>query len=350
MNGSMADYLKVVTPHLHPELVSPEAMSHLQALAQVLPPFSKAMLEFRLGDGQCQVDLSVFLHCQILRLPDRFLNHPVWQALQNFCREWVDPTSLLHRSVRYIGLEFDLDKSPSQVPVPCIFLAWNPATVSETQALIEMAFRLPNYSVSSKLESNLRLCVDSLPKGASLEYLGAMLSRPAEVVRAIVEGIPLKQVSDYLLQIGWTEVTNTLPSLISTLSDFGNEIRLLSFDIGDTIYPRIGLEFFPERQPKHEPQWEFFLNYLVEIGLCTLAKKNAFLAWSGFSKEADRPELWPKNLLGGDRLLGSRASSVFWRTINHIKIVYQPGIPLEAKGYVMFGHHWFDAKALATSH
>jgi hypothetical protein len=36
----MEDYLKVVTPHLHPALVSPEALSHIHALAQILPTAS----------------------------------------------------------------------------------------------------------------------------------------------------------------------------------------------------------------------------------------------------------------------------------------------------------------------
>jgi hypothetical protein len=60
MNGSMQNYLRVATPYLHPELASPKALSHIGALGQILPPFSRTMLEFRLGAGQSQVDLSVF--------------------------------------------------------------------------------------------------------------------------------------------------------------------------------------------------------------------------------------------------------------------------------------------------
>jgi hypothetical protein len=349
MNGSMEDYLKVVTPHLHSELVSPEAKSHLQALVQVLPPFSRAMLEFRLGASQSQTDLSVFFTRRTLDLPEKFLSHPVWQVLQDFCLEYADPASFLHHRLRYIALEFDLDRQPSQIPIPCIFLAWNQGAVDDARSLVEMALRLPNYLTSPKLESNLRLCVDALPNGAKVEHIGAMLSRPGEVLRVIVGGIPPQQFSDYLLQIGWHDSTQTISTLVSTLSDLVDEIHFLSFDIGDTIYPRVGLEFFLNKQPEHEPRWELFLERLVEMGLCTPAKKNALLAWSGLSQKADDPQLWPKNLTLGDRLLGSRASSIFLRTINHIKIVYQPGIPLEAKAYVMFGHHWFDTSALATS-
>ncbi len=348
MNSSMTDYLKVVTPHLHSELISQRSLFHLQALARLLPPFSSAMLEFRLGSDRSQTDLSVFFTRRTLNLPKILLNHPVWQALQVFCQECVEPSSLLYRCIQEIALEFDLDAPPSQVPIPSIFLSWNEGNVNDAQTLIEILFRLPNYSISSKLQSNLRLCVDSLPNSAKVEHIGVMLSRPGGALRVIVGGIPPQKFSDYLMQIGWFDSTQTISTLVSTLDELVDEIHFLSFDIGESISPRVGLEFFLKKQPEHEPRWSLFLDRLIEMELCTQAKKNALLAWTGVSQKADNPELWPQNLSGGDRLLGSRAHSVFWRTINHIKIVYQPGIPLEAKGYVMFGHHWFDANKLPT--
>ena len=35
--------------------------------------------------------------------------------------------------------------------------------------------------------------------------LGTMISRPANAVRLNVEGIPLLQLPDYLVQIGWSD-------------------------------------------------------------------------------------------------------------------------------------------------
>lgn len=56
---SMENYLKIVTPYLHPDLVSPEALSHIQPLAQILPLISVGGFECRLGATQSRVDLSV---------------------------------------------------------------------------------------------------------------------------------------------------------------------------------------------------------------------------------------------------------------------------------------------------
>lgn len=339
MSCSMENYLKIVTPYLHPDLVSPEALSHIQPLAQILPPTSVGGFECRLGATQPRVDLQVSLPRLTLSLPQRFLTHPVWRFFQDLCQEWSEPTSFLYQGVERIWMEFDLDGEQFSVPLPCLFLQFNEEIVIDAQSLIETTFRLFNYQVSPLIKSNLRRCADFLPAGAKITHLGAMLSRQANAVRLNVGGIPLIQLLDYLVQVGWSDPTNTFSTLVSTLSEFVDYIYL-SFDVGDTILPRIGLECYLHKPPTHEFKWQLFLDYLVERELCTSAKKDALLSWYGSSNKSSVPELWPSNISVCDHLFGSRAKSVFWRRLSHIKLVYQPSIPLEAKGYLGFGHSW----------
>jgi ubiquinone/menaquinone biosynthesis C-methylase UbiE len=347
MNSSMADYLKVVTPYLHPELVSPLALSSIQALARNLPPFSHAGFECRLGADQLRVDFQVNFHRLASSLPKDFLTHSTWRAFHDFYQEWIEPTSFLQQNVDNLWLEFDLNEPLSQVPIPCIFLTLNQKIACETQELMETALKLLNHSDFSILKSNLRLCADSLPDSAKITHVGIMQSRPDQGVRLNVKGIPPQQLLNYLLQIGWKDSTKTLSNLVSTLSELVDEI-VLTFDIGETIHPRIGLECFLEKQPHTEPRWQLFLDYLVERGLCTPAKQNALLVWPGFSQKADQPNVWPQNLSWGARFLGSQTLSVFWRTISLIKIIYQPGNPLETKGYLAFAHRWLDVSAFTS--
>lgn len=344
MSCSMKDYLTIITPHLHSDLVSSKALSHIQHLAQILPPSSMAGFECRLGANQSGVDFQVRLPCLDQNLPERFLTAPAWQFLQDFYQNWASPNSSLHQEIENIGLEFDVNGQLPQVPIPCIFLEFNPETVIDAEGLMQMV-KLLNQRISLLLESNLRLCADSLPTGATIRHLGAMLSRQANAVRVNVKGICPEQSSDYLTEIGWSDPTNTFFTLTSTLSKFVDYI-LLSFDVGDTVLPRVGLECFLNNQTYDEPRWQLFLDYLVEGGLCTSAKRNAFLAWPGLSQKSSIPDLWPSNISFGDRFLGSRAFSIFWRKVSHIKLVYQPGIPLEAKGYLAFGHGWFAPDVL----
>lgn len=345
MNCSMQDYLKIVIPHLHPDLVAPEALSYIQSLAHILPPSSMAGFECRLGANQSRVDFQTSLPLE-QNLPEQFLTYPIWRSLQEFYREWALPTSLLHQVVEEIGLEFDIDGCLNGVPIPCIFLSLKSIAASDSDKLIKTASSLLKRQISTQLESNLQLCADSLPPGAFFSYFGAMLSRSSdEAIRVIVKGLTPEQLGDYLTQIGWTDPTNTFSALVPTLSRFVND-GLLSFDVGKRIYPRIAWEGFLKKLPQEQPQWQLFLDYLVEQELCTPNKRDALLAWSGYSHPSSAPELWPRNISWGDHLLGSRAISLFWRWINHIKLVYQPGHPLQAKAYLGFAHGWYDRKVL----
>jgi hypothetical protein len=51
---------------------------------------------------------------------------------------------------------------------------------------------------------------------------------------------------------------------------------------------------------------------------------------------------WPAALRQASQLLGGRSLSTFVRSLHHVKIVYRPGEPLEAKAYLAGNHHWHN--------
>ncbi|BAZ30267.1 hypothetical protein NIES4074_27230 [Cylindrospermum sp. NIES-4074] len=345
----MEDYLKVITPHLHSDLVSASALSNLQALSQLLPcSFPYGLLECRLGVEQFQVDLQVGFPRLIPTLPSSFLRYPAWQVIQSLCQEWTDPSSFLYRSMNRVWLEFDVQDYSSEVPVPCIFLCMNEQVALDEFHLFHLVSRVLNQGISANLKSHLQLCLNSLPEGAKIQHLGFMLSRNPTTLRVNVAGIPIKQLSDYLQKIGWRDSTDTLDASIADLSQWVDAI-LLTIDVGETIYPRVGLECFLYQQPSQDPRWQKLCADLIDKGLCTEKKQTALLAWPGLSQKISEDDFWPANLTLCDRLLQGKAHSVFWRTINHIKIVYHPEQPLEAKAYLAFAHSWVDRSLIANS-
>jgi len=58
------------------------------------------------------------------------------------------------------------------------------------------------------------------------------------------------------------------------------------------------------------------------------------------------PEIWPRDLLALSGFLGGRVHSVFARWLHHVKIVYQPGLPLQAKAYLAVYHMWLAPGAI----
>ena len=339
MNSPIEDYLKFITPHLHPDLISLQVLSDIQELEPLLSSYSQKLFECRLGIEQTQVDFSFYLPQLTQSLPEKFLNHPVWQSFQNFYGEWVNPTSNLHQGVKAIGMEFDLDKSLSPVPIPCIFLELNLVTNSQFHELISTALNLLNYPISSQVESNLRLCANSLPDGARLSHFAIMLSRLGQGVRVNVIDIQPEQLLDYLMQIGWSDPTNTFSALVEKLSELVDYIAL-AFDVGDRIYPRIGLECYLRKQPRYEPRWNLFLDALVNWGLCIPAKRDAIITWPGIYQDKSHLNKIKTGNFSWESVFQQSMYSVYWRTINHIKIVYKPGHSLEAKGYLTSGYHW----------
>ncbi|MBW4593456.1 MAG: hypothetical protein KME46_11175 [Brasilonema angustatum HA4187-MV1] len=347
MNVSLEDYLKIVTPHLDPELVSSQALAQIQALAQRLPISSANLLECRLNGNEPDVDFHASFTHFPPELSDRFLPNLAWQACQTFAQKWMDSASSLHQSINNLILEFDLPEQPTdqqfiEAISPSPYIMFKPETTINLQELIEHSLRLFQYPLNSQLTAKLKHCLSSLPDGAKLANIGVWLARPNQGLRLTIKEILFEQLPIYLEQIGWEDPTHALALYSSTLSPFVDTLAL-AIDIDQTVHPRIGLECFVTKQFHDQSRWQQFIDHLVHADLCTPGKRNALLDWSGFTQRSDCPELWPANLTYGDILMGSNAVSFFWRRINHIKIVYQPGQPLSAKAYLAFGHSWMSA-------
>lgn len=78
---------------LYTDLVSPENMSGIYTLAELLPTLSGVILECRLGASESRVDLEVFIPNPSIKLPDPIPLHPVWRRFQDICQDWAQRAS-----------------------------------------------------------------------------------------------------------------------------------------------------------------------------------------------------------------------------------------------------------------
>ncbi|WP_448265516.1 hypothetical protein [Nostoc sp. DSM 114159] len=122
MNSWQQSDIDLVKRCTSEELISLEAWQKIQQLVPKLPPFSTFILECRLVDDNPQVDFSM---CMQQKLPDRtdIFNHPLWQRIQNFYEQWLNPTSPLH-DILIAGPEFDLEGVLPDPPIPSFFLPY----------------------------------------------------------------------------------------------------------------------------------------------------------------------------------------------------------------------------------
>jgi Rps23 Pro-64 3,4-dihydroxylase Tpa1-like proline 4-hydroxylase len=362
----LTDYIKLVRSHTSSSLISERAWDKINNVAGFLPNKITAFFGFEcpLGIASAQSD---FLICtegiagtgrEILADKDRFptalLSEPVWQQVTQFGREWHDETSILHQKIRNVWLEFDLDGEELNLPVPSCFFGSepiyaatspyaNPATptyrwISESALKLLLNDRLPE-----RVEAKLFQCLDCLPPEAYVFQIGLMLARNIKnAVRVCIRNIDPDQISEYLHQIGWPGSLEILQEFMREIADLVERIDL-DIDISDRVLPKIGFECYFSKQPKLEPRWQIFLDYLESNNLCLPQKRAGLLAYPGFVRESTALNDWPSYLSRSARSSADRAETVFFRKIHHIKIVYQDDRPQLAKAYLAMGYQSFDS-------
>lgn len=346
---SMNDYLEVVSSYLAPAIVNQDAWFRLHAVAALLPPCSLAGLELRLKDDQPKVDFFVRLPYVNPGFSPSLLTHPVWEALQRLCDAVASPSGRLHEQVSRIFLEFDLDKPPSAVPIPGLFLQLNTNRTFVPSELLAITDSLDIHKRQSSISQEaLDCCIAALPSEAKVAHVGFMLSRPGTALRMVIQRMQPAAVSGYLHSIGWLDPTRQLSALIADISTLADPVAMVDVDVANTVHPGIGVEFYLRREADNFPRWKALFAFLVERGLAGPDKTSALLAWPGFTQEADS-HAWSDTLALGDLLFRGLARSVFWRNINHIKLGYQPGQEPEVKVYLGFGHNWFPTGMVAAS-
>jgi hypothetical protein len=351
---SLARTFDRIAPSVPAQLVSPAAFARARAVAAHLPAglTNWLYLECRLAAGDSRVDLALRVDergreilAQLnpaISLGEPILSHPGWQGVLAFGGAWAAPRSRLYDGVERVWLEFDIEPAEpgtgDAVPAPGVFLEFAPrvyregAVAEHHQLALASLVLLSGRNVTDPVARNLRRCLEQLPPGASLLYVGLLLSRGSTTARGCVTGLSDAQLPAYLEAIGWPGSPDDLARLLAPFSRAlgGSErsVGILNFDVGETIHPGLGLELVLSRPPqvRGEIAEKELLDLLVRRALCSPAKRDALLAWPGARRETLPHELWPSLLI---------------RRVNHVKLSYEPGAPLTVKGYLCF-YHEFD--------
>jgi hypothetical protein len=349
-----------IIPDVGEQLISPETFSDIQEIAGLLPGAitDRFGFECKLGVDQPKADFLVCCRTrqgapEILAgqkpdwdLPFSLQGQPVWRRIRTFSQNWNNPESPLCQGVHNMWLEFDVDGKPSPTPVPNVFIGsnrlWPMTPVADLHTipskcawLTDLALpMLMGNKVSLTVRRQLARCINLLPGDARLFQVGLMLARASESVRLCVRGISRTQIVSYLKALAWEGPHNELETLIDSLEENVERIDL-DFNADDRLLSTIGLECYisAERLPR-------FLAHLVSSKLCTAPKAKALGLWPGSVHQHMRPNVWPKDLLAASGLRGSGFQSTFVRFVHHVKLVYEPKAPLQAKAYIGIHHRW----------
>ncbi len=326
MSFTCESWLRVARPHLDSRLVDKHADIRLRQLARRLPPTCLTALEARLEDGSPQVDLSV-------RLTER--DQALWLAemlapsqMASFLAEWEDLRDPEGNPLPAVWLEFDLEPReqpgfPS--PVPCVKIPEEFPV--DSRWLADSVLPAIHFRPLTAEQRRLVLhCCSELPPGTKLFYAFSLRPRGGQAIRLELYGIEPETMVEYLGKVADPELARRIGSLVPLVE--GCDRYHLSFDIEETVLPRIGIECSFRKLPHREPGWQSLFTRLARRGLCTPDKQSAVFAWPGYESRRDCPGLWPAEETRGHCI----------RSLSHVKIVSLPDKEPRAKAYLLFGH------------
>ena len=343
MLWSTQETFSVMESYFPQPLVPPEAFRPMTTLAGLLPDvMTSYYLECRLAPEQAQVDVLVCtttpavtsLHQNTLSGMSGFpAEDPVWRRVDQFCAQLAEPDSGLAKRIPHFWLAFDGAELVRALPRPCVLVCLDPdyftrhADPAHLNTMTDQTYQdtidkalgalLPD-SLTARQRQNLLSCAAHLPPGGQIIHLSVMLARTPNVVRLNIT-VPREQLIPYLQAVDWTGDFASLASLLTTYCVFPGRVKI-QLTIGETIRPRIDLEFHCPGALSDDTRWQALLASVVDAGL-------------GASDKCDALQSWPGSLRG--TFPGRRWPTRFQKWVD-LKIIAHETASLEAKAYLGF--------------
>ena len=355
MPASLADYWTALCPRLPPAWDTAANRASLLATASGLAPIPRIALECRLGDAAPRLDLQQCIrrddgepgvlreHLLATRAQEG-QGDGAWAGLLRFCTAWADTASPLHAGVAEIFLEYDLDGATDQDLTPSVFVSLGDAASSNACRREVATTALDCLVTGARAEvvtANLARCFDACPPGVFVGYLGVMLGRDMQAVRVNVKRLAPEDLLPFLAAVGWQGSKADVAAWAAWAYDRVDRV-ILCLDIGDVVYPHVGLECVLAAQPDREPRWAALLGEVSARGMCTAANAAAYLAVPGVSLPPETDAAWPAPWIAATLAAPIGRFSTTERRLSHVKVTVQDG-GASLKGYWGAGHVWREA-------
>ena len=319
-----------------PALLSGGGWERLRALAGRLPLGvidRQFGFEFALGREAAEADFCVFpgrgsaLAAHYIREGEAAPPGSAAAALGAcLARNADDPASFLSRKEGAVVLEYDVpDVLPEEAARPGIFFV--PGTTSEDAArklhddpadTVAALWAAAGWRAdAAELREVERVC-EALPGAGHVAQAGVMPGRRPRAVRLVVHRVDAAELPGLLERLRWPGSPDAAMSVMAETSDLTRPGAVLSLDVAARgVSPRLGLELFRpvEWFRIDRAGWRPMIDRLADQAWCVPAKAEGLRAW-------------PR----AERLFGPGGVYRVHQTINHVKVVVEPG-RIAAKAY-----------------
>jgi hypothetical protein len=304
--------------------------SYFQGITPILEIFPDAladtfMLEYTLEEERDRPDFSLCFWNQpsiarifagedpFVHLPAYLLANSIWCRFREF---WIyrHNNPALFQDMANFWLEFDMiaEKVPD-FPVPSVFLRVNSHDYRDW--FMDGLEIIMDQVIPSPVKQQLQKLFTLLPENARVSQIGSLQARNQESLRLYVRMADHRQMFGLLDQLGYPGDLKPLAAFIDSLAGSAGYLKL-QFNMGPEILPKIAIELL---NPPEKAGWKPLIENLITHRLCTGAYHEFLLNW-------------PDSILVQEPK--ARNYLLLYKYISHLKIIYEPGVPLSAKAYL----------------
>ncbi len=295
-------------------------LSRPDAVADILFHTAKGSLGHRLLAGQTASSLDAFCDG----------SSPCWQALRAFARLWAEPDHPFYAHVYNIWLEFDTGAASSAAEAadlfrqPNVFFGLN-AKPDDHDALLRVVPNALDVLSGGKADTcGLAPLIESLPAGGRLFQIGLMLARSGRGLRACVDQLGIELVPEWLTGLKWQGDVEALSDFLRRLAPLQHSMAVDLDVTHEGVAEKVGLECYVNRRADDPSQWPRLLGFVEDIGLCLPEKRRDLLDFPGSTRPPTRPRTSDVGVVYLD----------ITRAIHHVKLAFDGGRAVEAKGYL----------------
>jgi hypothetical protein len=378
MASSLRDLVSAIAPTIPPNLISPQALSAIGAVAQQFPLMLSTTVGFERPLHTATAEADFFLRVSsdwgksvlaghlpeppILEqlyadsspLPkefERLWTHPVWQRLQQLADFWHQPNAHLHTTIEDVWLEFDTDSDEADPPIPSSFFGIAPAGAASLDWVRQIALpTLLGDRLSPETDAALQTCFSHIVAPASLYQVGLLSGRTSAAtagqpaVRLYIRDLSLAHVQSLLKRLQWSGDIDLLMQMIDRTC--GRHSRhALQLEVGKSLSPKIAVECYLSDRAA----WQRALSRLVTTGFCIPEVATALLDYPGYVRAQDEIAPFPDLLSRWTTQLAPYRECLLMKRLAYLKFTYEPGQPLLAKAYLGLLPTWVDARYLSPT-
>jgi len=328
--ATLEPWIEVVRSRLPEHLAHEAAVERVRRAARRFPFDGLGALEIHLGQVAAAarvIDLA--FHLQTPAQAHSVAPRVAPAHTGRFLSSWARAE---HPEAGSLWLELDLDREPSPRPVPgiCAGLA---RPVAPDRLADRLLPALRGRPLASPVRRQLLRSLAAIPAPGRLLYAASMESRQDDRVRLVVAGLDTGTLAAFLGRVAPAVVAGQVAGVAPLVA--GAARTQLSFDVGEEVGERIGIECSFPRLPAREPGWGVLLARWAAAELATAEETDALLAWTGYDSAWTAGARWPA---------GMGTSGAFCiRCLSHLKLVCLPDRPPAAKAYLLFGPQQRDA-------